>query len=398
MKTVAAESSDLIQPSNVAIKRRRPLKICMAIHGFALGGMEEHAVELSSGLVARGHEVTMLLPFAGGGTLAPLAPRLMAAGVRVESRNLIELKGPRERTSAKWNLSRWMNRERFDIFHLQRFNPYHSNALPLVAALAGIRRRFVSEHDPGLEAVQPSRLATAFGDVWVTKWIVASSYSEQCIKANIQRDPLRVIRLPLGIPTDRFSNPPAGARIAARASLGIAPDVLAVGTVCRLVNLKGVDDLLAAARRSLAKFPNLQFLIAGTGPELQRLVSAGKALDDRVRFLGRVDSTIDFLAALDIFAFPSRYEGFGLAVAEAMASGLPVAGTRVGAIGEMLTESGGGEVVPPNDPVALASAIERFAADPGARAAAGAAGRAYALRELTLPAMIDRFEAVYDGE
>jgi hypothetical protein len=175
MKTVAAESRELVQSPTAAINARRRFNICMAIHGFALGGMEEHAVDLASGLVARGHEVTMLLPFAGGGPLAPLAPRLIAAGVGVEARNVIELKGARERASAKWQLARWLNREKFDIFHLQRFNPYHSNALPLVAALAGIRRRFVSEQDPGLEAVPLSRFAMVLGDAWVTKWIVAAT-------------------------------------------------------------------------------------------------------------------------------------------------------------------------------------------------------------------------------
>lgn len=371
------------------------MKILMSIHGFALGGMEEHAVDLASGLVARGHQVTMLLPHKGGGPLAPLAPRLMAAGVRVETRRLLDLDRFGDRVVARWNLVRWMREQRFDALHLHRYNPYHSHALPALAALAAVRLRFVSEQDPGLEFLPPPRPVAAFGDSFVTRWIVASSFSERCIKARTRRSHARICRVALGIPTEKFPGQTPDARAAARATLGIAPDALAIGTVCRLVSLKGIDDLLAAAPALLARFPNLQFLIAGGGPESDRLVAAGKAVGDRVRFLGRVESTAEFLTALDIFAFPSRYEGFGLAVAEALATGLPVVGTRVGAIEEMLTESRGGAVVPPNDPVAFTAALEQFAGSPEARAQSGAAGRRYAMRELSLEAMIDRFEAAY---
>ncbi|HUG10149.1 MAG TPA: glycosyltransferase family 4 protein [Opitutaceae bacterium] len=367
----------------------------MAIHGFALGGMEEHAVDLACGLAARGHHVTMLLPHKGGGPLAPLAPRLMAAGVRVETRRLLDLERFGDRVAARWSLVRWMRRQRFDVLHLHRYNPYHSHALPALAALAGVRQRFVSEQDPGLQFGTPKRLIAAFGDSFVTRWIVASSFSERAIHANTRRSPARVSRVALGIPTERFPETSPEMRAAARASLGIAPDAFAIGTVCRLVTLKGIDDLLAAAPGMLARFPKAEFLIAGGGPESERLVAAGKIVGERVRFLGRVESTSDFLAALDVFAFPSRYEGFGLAVAEAMATGLPVVGTRVGAVEEMLTESGGGAVVPANDPAAFAAALEQFATSTEARSHAGMAGRRYALRELSLPAMIDRFEAVY---
>lgn len=367
----------------------------MAIHGFALGGMEEHAVDLACGLAARGHHVTMLLPHKGGGPLAPLAPRLMAAGVRVETRRLLDLERFGDRVAARWSLVRWMRSQRFDVLHLHRYNPYHSHALPALAALAGVRTRLVTEHDPGLEFEPPPRLVTAIGDSFVTSWIVASSFSQRCILANTRRKADRVVRVPHGIPTERFHAPSIEARNMSRAELGIPQDALAVGTVCRLVNLKGIDDLLAAAPGLLARFPDLQFLVAGGGPESERLIAAAKSIGDRMRFLGRVDSTAKFLAALDVFAFPSRYEGFGLAVAEAMAAGLPVVGTRVGAIEEMLTESGGGAVVPANDPAAFAVAIERFIENPEMRAQAGAAGRAYALKTLSLDAMIDRFETVY---
>lgn len=381
-----------------AREERRSLKICVAIHGFALGGMEEHALDLAAGMVARGHHVTMILPFPHGGPLAPLIPRMIAAGVRVETRDLLELEGIRARTSAKWDLWKWMKRERFDVFHLHRYNPYHSHAFPFVAALAGVPMRLVTEHDPGLGFDSPPRMVAAFGDSFVTNWIVASSFSERAMAGNTRRDPTRVKRIHLGIPTSRFSAITPTARKTARASLDIPEDALAVGTVCRLVNLKGIDDLLGAAPGLLDRFPNLYFLVAGSGPESDRLAEAGRAISERIRFVGRVESTPDFFAALDVFAFPSRYEGFGLAVAEALTSGLPVVGSDVGAIKEMLESSGGGTVVPQSDPPALSNAIAAYLEDPSARATAGSAGREFAIRELSLEAMIARFEAAYRGD
>lgn len=367
----------------------------MALHGFALGGMEEHAVDLACGIAGRGHEVSMLLPYAGGGPLAPLIPRLTAAGVQIEARALLGIHGIGNRLAAWRDVFRWMRRQRFDVFHLHRYNPYHSHALPMIAALAGIRTRLVSEQDPGLEFQLPSRAVAALGDSFVTAWIVASSFSERCIVANTRRNPAHVRRVALGIPTDRFEALSAGAKAHSRSALQIPDDALVIGTLCRLVTLKGIDDLLVAAPGLLERFPNLQILVAGGGPESDRLIEAGKKIGDRLRFLGRVESTAGFLAALDVFAFPSRYEGYGLAVAEAMASGLPVVGTRVGAIEEMLTESRGGTVVAPSDPTALAAGVGQYLADPEARKSVGEAGRAYALKELSLSAMIDRFEIVY---
>lgn len=126
--------------------------------------------------------------------------------------------------------------------------------------------------------------------------------------------------------------------------------------VSRLAPEKGLDVAIAACARA-----GVPLRIAGDGPELARLRAL--AGDADVRFLGHVrDEQLDELrAGASIALVPSRSgETFGLAAAEAMAAGLPVAASRVGALGELVEPQG---LVRPGDPLALAGAIERLRGD-----------------------------------
>lgn len=371
------------------------MKLCYAVHDFALGGMEQHTLDLARGMKARGHDVHLLTLRRDGGHLAPVLPGLRAAGIAVTGFPLVDPRSFGERLGARRQLRAWLRRERFDVFHLQRYNPYHSHWLPLIARLAGVPVRVVSEQDPGLEFGSPNALVGRLGDAFVTGWIVASSFSERELKAKTPRPAARIFRLPLGIPTEHHPRITPERRAAARTALGLAPDALVAGTVCRLVNLKGIDDLFDALPPVLARYPQLQVLVAGTGPERERLNARAAQLGPNVRLLGRVEDAAAFVAALDVFAFPSRYEGFGLAVAEAMSAGLPVVGTKVGALEEMVVESGGGRSVAPQDHAAFGAALAELLADPAERARCGAAGSEYAHRMLSIEGMLERFEKLY---
>jgi glycosyltransferase involved in cell wall biosynthesis len=145
----------------------------------------------------------------------------------------------------------------------------------------------------------------------------------------------------------------------ARGSQGAAPHLLCVAA---LIPRKGHEVLF----RALAMMPNLEWRLTcvgslkrdpSTAERLRiRLRSAG--LEDRVALAGEVDAAT--LAALydgaDLFVLPTLYEGYGMAVAEALARGLPVVGTATGAIADLVTPSAG-LLVPPDDHDALAAAL-----------------------------------------
>jgi glycosyltransferase involved in cell wall biosynthesis len=135
--------------------------------------------------------------------------------------------------------------------------------------------------------------------------------------------------------------------------------------VSRLAPEKGIDVAIDACRAA-----GLTLVIAGDGPERAALEARAAGTSGfagaRVRFVGRVDDVelAQLRAHASVALVPSRAaETFGLAAAEAMAAGVPVAASRVGALPE-LVEHGG--LVPPGDHLALAEAVERLASDPGA--------------------------------
>ena len=155
-------------------------------------------------------------------------------------------------------------------------------------------------------------------------------------------------------------------------------------TVARLDHHKGIDTVIRALPAVRAAFPTARYAVAGIGSRkatLERLV-AELALGDAVRLLGFVpDEDLPALyTAADVFVLASRrydllVEGFGIAVVEASASGLPVIVSRSGGLPEAVREGVTGVVIEPDDPGAVAGAVIRLLGDEPLRRRMGDAGR-----------------------
>jgi glycosyltransferase involved in cell wall biosynthesis len=167
-----------------------------------------------------------------------------------------------------------------------------------------------------------------------------------------------------------------------------------IGSVGRLDRQKGYDVLLHA----LAALPDAALVLVGDGPEREPLEALARALGlgDRVRFAGWQAEPRRHLTTFDVFALPSRFEGFPLAIVEAMLAELPVVATAVGSVPEAVREDETGLLVPPDDPAALAAALRGLLAGPSLRLRLGKAGRALALERFTAAAMARSFERLYE--
>jgi glycosyltransferase involved in cell wall biosynthesis len=173
---------------------------------------------------------------------------------------------------------------------------------------------------------------------------------------------------------------------------------LRVGMVARMNNpVKNYPGLLHAAARLAPKFPTLEFLLVGDGPlrpELQKMARS-LGIEDRVRFLGDRGDISAILASLDISVLPSLSESLSNSVLESMAAGLPVVATRVGGNRELVRDGETGYLVPPNDEISLAEALERLLNDPTLRSAFGKRAREIARADFGLGRVAEQYEKLY---
>ncbi|NOZ76304.1 MAG: glycosyltransferase family 4 protein [Euryarchaeota archaeon] len=158
-----------------------------------------------------------------------------------------------------------------------------------------------------------------------------------------------------------------------------------------LVRQKGADVLLEAFREVRARVPDARLQVVGDGPERARL--EGMEVEG-VEFLGYVDSVDEVYQGTDLLVQPSREEGFGLVILEAMARGIPVVASRVGGIPEVVGPDYGG-LVPAGDPASLAEAVVRVLQDPGLRESLARKGRERA-REFSWEKMAKEVNSVYE--
>jgi len=214
---------------------------------------------------------------------------------------------------------------------------------------------------------------------WLTKYALARADHVTATGLRLANATLRYLPdgravsvIPYGVDLERFQPP---------AKNGVRQREVVIGTVARLSPEKGLDVLLDATRLLVNQGLRVQLLIAGDGPwrgRLERL--AGRlGISERVEFRGEVPhaGVPAVLAEMDVFAMPSRAEGFGVAALEAQAMELPVVASRVHGIPDAVLDGEGGLLAPPGDAGALAEALGRLVRDAGLRAEMGRAGRAF---------------------
>ena len=164
--------------------------------------------------------------------------------------------------------------------------------------------------------------------------------------------------------------------------------------VCRLERQKGLDVAVRALTDVRAVHPDVELVVLGEGPERAALEALAQELAVPVRLLGRVPDVAAWLRRATLLVHPVRWEGFGLAVLEAMVAGVPVVASRVSSMPELVVDGETGVLVEPDDAAALAAGIERALA----RAAQlGAAGRRRASEEFSVARMADATVALYES-
>ena len=234
-----------------------------------------------------------------------------------------------------------------------------------------------------------------------TRWLVSRMdglVATSSMAASYLERPARVIEH--GVDLEAFS--PATDRAALRARLGLPPGLWA-GCFGRIRENKGTDLLVDAMLRLMPERPDLRCLIVGREDEpafaadlRARVEAAG--LSPRFSWIPFLswEALAAHYAALDLYVAPQRWEGFGLTPLEAMASGVPVVATRVGAFPDIVAPRAG-TLVDPGDAALIAEACASWLDDAEARDGAGRAARAHVEAHHSIEAEAAALEEVYRG-
>jgi glycosyltransferase involved in cell wall biosynthesis len=227
---------------------------------------------------------------------------------------------------------------------------------------------------------------------YVTETIVACSESVKEFTARQGRIPERKFTVIYNA-VDPAKFEPERDREPVLADLGIDPDATVLITVGSLSEQKGQEYLI----RAVAKLDDsIHLLIAGGGSRESdlRSLTADLGVSDRIHLHGKRRDIPDLLGASDVFVFPSLWEGFGIAVAEAMIMELPVVVSDIKPLREIVSDDAG-VFVPPRDPDALAKGIKRLVDDPERAQELAEAGRRRVEDQFSVETLVADYHSLY---
>jgi glycosyltransferase involved in cell wall biosynthesis len=360
----------------------RPLRILQVNSAPGWGGGEVHVLDLSRALVSGGHEVTVACK---PGT--PMEHQARAAGLPVLTVALwraIDL-----RSAAR--LRRFCVEKRVDVLHGHLSEDWWLG-------------RIATARLPGTRLVVTRHISRRWGSNPQKRWLLRGVHRviavSSAVAAVLARDvPASLVAvIPNGVDVDRFASAPRGVL---RAELGIGPADPVVGMVARLAAAKGQDLLLRAAPAVLARHPAARFVLVGgdqrSGEMGPRLAALARELGiaGRVHLLGDRPDVAPLVRDFTVAVLPSRQEGLGLALIEAMAAGIPAVATPVGGLPELVVDVESGLLVAPESPAALAAAVTGLLEDPARAERLARAGQERVRRHFSLESMVAGTLAAY---
>ena len=378
------------------------MKIVHVITRLIVGGAQENTILSCEGQHDLGHEVTLIT----GPSLGPegtLMERAAGYGYRVETIDAMRrsiLPGKDWRTYRQ--LARRLAEIDPDVVHT------HSSKAGIIgrwaARAAGVPRVVHTIHGLAFTASKSRAVNAGYKllerrTAPITQRIVcvADAMADQSLAAGIGRAG-QYTTVYSGMETAPFLHPSVP-REAMRQRLGIAPADVVVGTIARLFDMKGHEDLLALAPALCERFGGLKFLWVGDGllreqfeREIARLGLAGRFI-----LVGLVPPTRvpELTGAMDILVHPSRREGLARALPQGSLAGCPVVTYDIDGNREAIDEGVSGYAVRPFDVGALGDRLAGLVGDAGRRTAMGQAGRAFVLGRFDAKVMVQSLERVY---
>ena len=369
---------------------RGPLRVLHVINSFGVGGTERGVLKLIAGLDSQLFEQRIC-------AIRGIDPQLAEASA---VRGKLLSVGVKERgfQFLPFQLMQLMKAYKPHIVHSRNWGAIE--AVP-AGRMARVPVVIHSEHGYEIDMLSglPFRrrlLRRAFYPMCDSVFTVTSDlrkyHSEQ---GWVSTDRLGVIRN--GVDTRLFA-PDFAIRSEVRNRLGFSADSLVLGSVGRMVPIKGHHTLLRAAERLLERGFNVRVLLVGGGPELERhrqYAESSSFLKGRLTLVGTAFDVRELYQAMDIFVLPSISEGMSNTLLEAMSSGLPCVATNVGGNPELIVDSRWGFLFPPEDVSGLADLLGRLVRESELRARFASAARAEALTRFSLDRMLDEYTKLY---
>ena len=356
------------------------------------GGAEQAVAALAGPLTERGVflEVVTLAPGpAAAGDAesgSDLADQVRAGGAEVSS-----LPAPRSGWGSRVQMANSVRalvaRRRPDLVHTTLFDADLVGRLgsraartPVVSSLVNVAYGPEQRANPALVAwkLEAARWADRLSALGVRRFHALSPHVAEVMGPRLGIPAARIDVIPRGRDAAALGQPTAARRARVRTALGVGPDEQLVVAAARHEFQKGLDVLVRAWPAIRRAHPQARLAIAGRrGNESARLeaLAAAQVPEADLTWLGRRDDVGDLLVAADVFVVPSRWEGFGSILVEAMALGATVVATDVGPI-PWVVGPGWARLVAPDDPEGLArGVIEALEQDPAARDRRASRGR-----------------------
>jgi len=360
----------------------KKISVMHLLTSFQVGGAETVALQLCRAMNGSVYRILACCLKKSG----PMASRFQAAGVETFAlSNCRTMRGLDLALLSR--LVTLLRRERVHLLHCHNSFPREYGAM--AAMLSGVPVVVGTQHavwsDGTIE--RPPILARLMNP-FVTHFVAVADHVLQAATStgHIQRERASVIYN--GVDVRRFR--PRRYRTPKQSNIEI-------GCVARLSHEKRHDVLLQAIAQLAPKYKNVRLHLVGDGPSRGALeTQAGYlGLGRNVRFLGLRNDVPEWLRAMEVLVLGSATEGLPLTILEAMASGLPVVATSVGGVPEMVEDGVNGFLVPPEDPVALAAALERLVKDRDLRLRMGRKGREIAVKKFSLDIAVRKHEELY---
>lgn len=305
-----------------------------------------------------------------------------------------DLEGHQSLSRGALILSRLMIRYRFDIAHFYGFK---------ISAIGRFVVKLVSPHTLVMSGVRDVQVSTAGPGHWTTRAVV---FAERLMSRPIDyyvansRGAIQFLSKH-GLPYRKLVYIANGIDLVEwkEPDYSETKFVPVIVSIARFVPKKRHLDLIHALSFLARSGMKFQCILIGDGPTRQAMEQLAHKLNvaDKVFFGGTVSRSgiKELLYKADIFVLPSLHEGMPGSVMEAMAAGLPIIGTDVNGINELVIDGKTGYLVPPKNPEALADRLALLMANPQARIAMGQYGRKRIAEEFTLDLMVERTEAFY---